>query len=136
MPRSRKQGPTLTSTLKNLCKLESSPHPRIQPCPSSNAVADVLTGCLQRGASGGGGGADPALGVQLERRGGAGLITLDRPKALNALNLPMIRAIYPQLKVSAPRPLVHPGVTGLRQGCGPNSCLHNFTSEQGKRFCH
>uniref|UniRef100_G1PSX1 3-hydroxyisobutyryl-CoA hydrolase n=1 Tax=Myotis lucifugus TaxID=59463 RepID=G1PSX1_MYOLU len=36
--------------------------------------------------------------VLLERRGCAGVITLNRPKALNALNLSMIRQIYPQLK--------------------------------------
>ncbi|XP_051009742.1 3-hydroxyisobutyryl-CoA hydrolase, mitochondrial isoform X3 [Acomys russatus] len=36
--------------------------------------------------------------VLLERRGCAGVITLNRPKALNALSLNMIRQIYPQLK--------------------------------------
>ncbi|XP_045336474.1 3-hydroxyisobutyryl-CoA hydrolase, mitochondrial isoform X3 [Leopardus geoffroyi] len=36
--------------------------------------------------------------VLLERRGCAGVITLNRPKLLNALNLNMIRHIYPQLK--------------------------------------
>ncbi|KAL2081522.1 hypothetical protein ACEWY4_023375 [Coilia grayii] len=36
--------------------------------------------------------------VLLERVGNAGVITLNRPKALNALNLTMIRHIYPQLK--------------------------------------
>nr|XP_006636689.1 PREDICTED: 3-hydroxyisobutyryl-CoA hydrolase, mitochondrial [Lepisosteus oculatus] len=36
--------------------------------------------------------------VLLERVGNAGVITLNRPKALNALNLSMIRQIYPQLK--------------------------------------
>ncbi|XP_037018863.2 3-hydroxyisobutyryl-CoA hydrolase, mitochondrial isoform X3 [Artibeus jamaicensis] len=36
--------------------------------------------------------------VLLERRGCAGVITLNRPKKLNALNLSMIRQIYPQLK--------------------------------------
>lgn len=42
---------------------------------------------------------DAAGEVLLERRGCAGVITLNRPKALNALNLNMIRQIYPQLKV-------------------------------------
>lgn len=37
--------------------------------------------------------------VILEKIGNKGVITLNRPKALNALNLPMIRKIYPQLKV-------------------------------------
>ncbi|XP_036174762.1 3-hydroxyisobutyryl-CoA hydrolase, mitochondrial isoform X4 [Myotis myotis] len=41
---------------------------------------------------------DAAGEVLLERRGCAGVITLNRPKALNALNLSMIRQIYPQLK--------------------------------------
>ncbi|KAJ8403515.1 hypothetical protein AAFF_G00352870 [Aldrovandia affinis] len=36
--------------------------------------------------------------VLLARVGNAGVITLNRTKALNALNLPMIRHIYPQLK--------------------------------------
>ncbi|KAI1899451.1 hypothetical protein AGOR_G00061930 [Albula goreensis] len=36
--------------------------------------------------------------VLMERVGNAGVITLNRPKALNALNLSMIRHIYPQLK--------------------------------------
>uniref|UniRef100_A0A673TWJ8 3-hydroxyisobutyryl-CoA hydrolase n=1 Tax=Suricata suricatta TaxID=37032 RepID=A0A673TWJ8_SURSU len=41
---------------------------------------------------------DAAEEVLLERRGCAGVITLNRPKFLNALNLNMIRLIYPQLK--------------------------------------
>uniref|UniRef100_A0AAR2L4R1 3-hydroxyisobutyryl-CoA hydrolase n=1 Tax=Pygocentrus nattereri TaxID=42514 RepID=A0AAR2L4R1_PYGNA len=36
--------------------------------------------------------------VLLERVGNAGVITLNRPKILNALSLDMIRQIYPQLK--------------------------------------
>ncbi|XP_037379607.1 3-hydroxyisobutyryl-CoA hydrolase, mitochondrial isoform X2 [Talpa occidentalis] len=41
---------------------------------------------------------DAAEEVLLERKGCAGVITLNRPKYLNALNLTMIRQIYPQLK--------------------------------------
>uniref|UniRef100_A0A3Q1F8U6 3-hydroxyisobutyryl-CoA hydrolase n=1 Tax=Acanthochromis polyacanthus TaxID=80966 RepID=A0A3Q1F8U6_9TELE len=41
--------------------------------------------------------ADPE--VLLEKVGRAGVITLNRPKVLNALNFTMIRQIYPQLKV-------------------------------------
>ncbi|KAM4558668.1 3-hydroxyisobutyryl-CoA hydrolase, mitochondrial [Odontesthes bonariensis] len=36
--------------------------------------------------------------VLMERVGRAGVITMNRPKVLNALNLTMIRQIYPQLK--------------------------------------
>ncbi|XP_051478927.1 3-hydroxyisobutyryl-CoA hydrolase, mitochondrial isoform X3 [Apus apus] len=36
--------------------------------------------------------------VLLEKKGGAGIITLNRPKALNALNHSMIQQIYPQIK--------------------------------------
>ena len=38
--------------------------------------------------------------VLFERVGGAGIITLNRPKALNALNLSMIRKIEPMMDVS------------------------------------
>ncbi|XP_006184381.1 3-hydroxyisobutyryl-CoA hydrolase, mitochondrial isoform X1 [Camelus ferus] len=41
---------------------------------------------------------DAAAEVLLERKGYAGVITLNRPQFLNALNLNMIRQIYPQLK--------------------------------------
>ncbi|XP_034430591.1 3-hydroxyisobutyryl-CoA hydrolase, mitochondrial isoform X2 [Hippoglossus hippoglossus] len=58
--------------LRSLCRLQ-----RIQGhMMSSHVEADVL----------------------LEKVGRAGVITLNRPKVLNALNLPMIRQIYPQLK--------------------------------------
>lgn len=42
---------------------------------------------------------DAAGDVILEKKGCAGVITLNRPKFLNALNVDMIRQIYPQLKV-------------------------------------
>jgi enoyl-CoA hydratase/carnithine racemase len=44
--------------------------------------------------------------VQLETRGPLGLVTLDRPRALNALSLEMIRAIRPQLDAWARMPEV------------------------------
>jgi enoyl-CoA hydratase len=44
--------------------------------------------------------------VQLETRGPIGLVTLDRPKALNALSLEMIRAIHPRLDAWASDPAV------------------------------
>lgn len=37
--------------------------------------------------------------VLLEKVGCAGVITMNRPKVLNALNFSMVRQIYPQLKV-------------------------------------
>ncbi|XP_003217467.1 3-hydroxyisobutyryl-CoA hydrolase, mitochondrial [Anolis carolinensis] len=42
--------------------------------------------------------ADSSPEVLLEKKGCAGVITMNRPKALNALNLSMVRQIYPQLK--------------------------------------
>jgi enoyl-CoA hydratase len=44
--------------------------------------------------------------VHLETRGPIGLVTLDRPRALNALGLDMIRAIHPQLDAWARTPEV------------------------------
>ncbi|NWW99391.1 HIBCH protein, partial [Caloenas nicobarica] len=41
---------------------------------------------------------DSTAEVLLEKRGGAGVITLNRPKALNALTFSMIQQIYPQIK--------------------------------------
>lgn len=44
--------------------------------------------------------------VLLERRGSIGLITLNRPKALNALSLAMIRVMQPQLSAWADDPAI------------------------------
>ncbi|XP_036426355.1 3-hydroxyisobutyryl-CoA hydrolase, mitochondrial [Colossoma macropomum] len=59
-------------SLRSLCRLQKMQAHLM----SSNAGAEVL----------------------LERVGNAGVITLNRPKILNALSFPMIRQIYPQLK--------------------------------------
>lgn len=44
--------------------------------------------------------------VLFSRKGGAGIITLNRPRALNALTLGMVRLIHPQLKAWADDPAV------------------------------
>jgi len=44
--------------------------------------------------------------IRFERQGGLAVVTLDRPKALNALTLPMIRAFDPQLARWAEDPAV------------------------------
>lgn len=44
--------------------------------------------------------------VLLEKKGEAGVITLNRPKALNALNLPMVREILPRLRAWANDPAI------------------------------
>ncbi|XP_021256074.1 3-hydroxyisobutyryl-CoA hydrolase, mitochondrial isoform X2 [Numida meleagris] len=41
---------------------------------------------------------DSAADVLLQKKGGAGIITLNRPKVLNALSFSMIQQIYPQIK--------------------------------------
>ncbi|XP_072197826.1 3-hydroxyisobutyryl-CoA hydrolase, mitochondrial isoform X2 [Excalfactoria chinensis] len=41
---------------------------------------------------------DSTADVLLQKKGGAGIITLNRPKVLNALSLRMIQQIYPQIK--------------------------------------
>src|SRR3954469_24163746 len=44
--------------------------------------------------------------IRFERQGGLAVVTLDRPKALNALTLSMIRAFDPQLARWAEDPAV------------------------------
>ena len=52
--------------------------------------------CSMTTVGGAGGDGD---GVLLEKVNGKGVVTLNRPRALNALSLPMVRKIYPQVKV-------------------------------------
>lgn len=53
--------------------------------------------------------------VLLEKVGRAGVITMNRPKVLNALNLTMIRQMLPQLKVlKCPHPLINRALYKLR----------------------
>jgi len=44
--------------------------------------------------------------IMIERRGALGLVTLNRPKALNALTLPMIEALAPALDIWAADPAI------------------------------
>ncbi|HEY4775563.1 MAG TPA: enoyl-CoA hydratase/isomerase family protein [Xanthobacteraceae bacterium] len=44
--------------------------------------------------------------ILFERRGSAGIVTLDRPKALNALTLNMVRALRHQLDLWREEPAV------------------------------
>ncbi|HET6827456.1 MAG TPA: enoyl-CoA hydratase/isomerase family protein, partial [Ramlibacter sp.] len=45
--------------------------------------------------------------ISSEVRAGIGLVTLNRPKALNALSLPMIRALWAVLSAWRDDPAVH-----------------------------
>ena len=61
---------------------------------------------MKNEGNGGGQGVEEAE-IMFEVTGGVGIVTLNRPKALNALNLAMIRAFYPKLGEWANDPNVH-----------------------------
>ncbi|XP_062972328.1 3-hydroxyisobutyryl-CoA hydrolase, mitochondrial [Elgaria multicarinata webbii] len=63
--------------------------PRLKPFNRLQVIVQHLTMSRTMGTS---------AEVLFEKRGCAGVITMNRPQALNALNLPMIRQIHPQLK--------------------------------------
>lgn len=49
---------------------------------------------------------DAADEILFEQKGAAGIVTLNRPKALNALTLGMVRALHPQLRAWAADPAI------------------------------
>lgn len=78
--------------------------------------------------------------VLLERRGNAGLITLNRPKALNALSLPMIRELSAALLAWRDDPAVHVvairGTNKKGQPGTPESLFGGFCAGGDIRFFH
>jgi enoyl-CoA hydratase/carnithine racemase len=83
---------------------------------------------------------DAGNDVLLERRGSAGLITLNRPKALNALSLPMIRALSAALLAWRDDPSVHVvairGTNKKGQPGTPESLFGGFCAGGDIRFFH
>jgi enoyl-CoA hydratase/carnithine racemase len=78
--------------------------------------------------------------VLVERRGSAGLITLNRPKALNALSLPMIRDLSAALLAWRDDPEVHVvairGTNKKGQPGTPESLFGGFCAGGDIRFFH
>jgi enoyl-CoA hydratase/carnithine racemase len=78
--------------------------------------------------------------VVVERRGNAGLITLNRPKALNALSLPMIRDLSAALLAWCDDPEVHVvairGTNKKGQPGTPESLFGGFCAGGDIRFFH
>lgn len=83
---------------------------------------------------------DTRTEVLLERRGNAGLITLNRPKALNALSLPMIRALSAALLAWRDDPAIHVvairGTNKKGQPGTPESLFGGFCAGGDIRFFH
>ena len=71
--------------------------------------------------------------VLAEVRGGVGLVTLNRPRALNALSLPMVRALTAALKRWSDDPLVH--AVAIR-GMGKEGPFGAFCAGGDIRFFH
>ena len=74
--------------------------------------------------------------IKFERRGGLGLITLNRPKALNALTLEMIGEMHPRLDAWAADPSVKAVAVqgaGDRAFCAGGDILHIYHGREDGR---
>ncbi len=82
----------------------------------------------------------PQGDVLFERRGSAGLITLNRPKALNALSLPMVQALLQTLTAWRDDPAVHVvairGTNKVGRPGTPESLFGGFCAGGDIRFFH
>jgi enoyl-CoA hydratase/carnithine racemase len=84
--------------------------------------------------------AEPAEHVRIERQGHAGLITLNRPKALNAMSLGMVRALKTALEAFAQDPGVQVvairGSNKLGKPGSPESLFGGFCAGGDIRYFH
>lgn len=84
--------------------------------------------------------AEPAEHVRVERQGQAGLITLNRPKALNAMSLGMVRALKTALEAFAQDPGVQlvaiRGSNKLGKPGSPESLFGGFCAGGDIRYFH
>jgi enoyl-CoA hydratase/carnithine racemase len=84
--------------------------------------------------------AEPAEHVRIERQGQAGLITLNRPKALNAMSLGMVRALKTALEAFVQDPGVQVvairGSNKLGKPGSPESLFGGFCAGGDIRYFH
>ena len=84
--------------------------------------------------------AEPAQHVRVERQGHAGLITLNRPKALNAMSLDMVRALKTALEAFAQDADVQVvairGTNKLGKPGSPDGLFGGFCAGGDRRYFH
>ena len=76
------------------------------------------------------------LEIVFEKRGAIGLITMNRPRAMNALTLDMIRLMYSQLRVWADEDEIHAVVIegeGEKAFCAGGDILHIYNGREDGR---